>query len=69
MINSDLISLLIFISLPFLIDKGREFIRQRALNLQKPKRNKTKFDYFIIILLLYLITTVSLMIFQGFVLC
>src|ERR1043166_7292358 len=52
MINSDLIRLLIFISLPFLIDKGREYMRQRALNLQKPKRNKTNFDYFIIVLLL-----------------
>lgn len=52
MVNSDLISLLIFISLPFLIDKGREFMRRREFNLQKPKRNKSKFDYFVIILLL-----------------
>ncbi len=52
MFDPDIIRLLFFISLPFLIDKGREFMRQRELNLQKPKRNKTKFDYFTIILLL-----------------
>ncbi|CAI2170996.1 13656_t:CDS:1 [Funneliformis geosporum] len=51
MINSDLIRLLILISLPFLIEKGRDFMRHRALNLQKPKRNKTRLDYFIISLL------------------
>ncbi len=52
MINSELTVLLTLISLPFLIEKGREFMRQRTLNLQRPKRNKTKVDYFITSLLI-----------------
>ncbi|CAG8750766.1 5022_t:CDS:1 [Dentiscutata erythropus] len=55
MINSQLIQLLIFISLPFLIDKGREYMRKRELNHNNSKRQRTIFDLLIIYLLAFTI--------------
>ncbi|RIB06567.1 hypothetical protein C2G38_2115757 [Gigaspora rosea] len=55
MINSQLIQLFIFISLPFIIDKGREYMRTRELNRNNSKRQKTIFDLLIIYLLAFTI--------------
>lgn len=55
MFSSELIRLLVLITLPFIIEKGRDFMKHRAFKLQKPKpkpiRNNTRFDYLIILLL------------------
>ncbi|CAG8665237.1 23983_t:CDS:1 [Cetraspora pellucida] len=63
MINSELTKLFIFIALPFLIDKGREYMRTNGLNHNNTNRQKTIFDLSIIYLL---VSTILIQVYYTF---
>ncbi|CAG8465959.1 2523_t:CDS:1 [Scutellospora calospora] len=55
MVDSEIIRLFVFISLPFLIDKGREYMRTREQNRNNSERPKSIFDILIVYLLIFTI--------------